>query len=166
MTVRFKYLPAETVKSKRSHKQRGQTDGAPSHNFTPLASPPTPTHPPTCDFCRTHPTRRLRSTTVVQCRAFCQLRSSCNYRVGWAGCATSTDLLHPTPDRPALSVACCAPSSVNPGKSLPSDPVRSSSKGFGCGLLVQNHVSMQLVEVIDSADSQAFTNSVCESWHS
>ena len=69
-----------------------------------------------------------------------------------AGQATSTNLLHPIPDWPALSVACWAPSSVSSGKSLSSDPTPTSLIFL---LLIPRP------ESCGSADSQVFTT---ESW--
>ena len=68
-----------------------------------------------------------------------------------AGRATSTDLLHPIPDRRALSVACCALCLVNPENSFSSDSCPSSSKVLADVASVRM-VAMHPEVVKDSAD--------------
>ena len=79
---------------------------------------------------------------------------------GCAGQVASTDLLHPKPDWPAL--ACSAPSSVNPGKSLSSDPSPLpnpySSKVLAPVSSSSRNVSMHPEDLVHSTDSQAFAN--------
>ena len=74
------------------------------------------------EFCSDNSPATVASRIVSRIRGLAATRAP-----RCAGRATSNDLLHPIPDWPAPSVACCPPSSVNPGQSLSSDPCPASS---------------------------------------
>ena len=65
----------------------------------------------------------------------------------------SRALLHPIPDRPALSAARSMLYSVKPGKSLSRDPLSNLVIKFSGALLLQDRVAVHSKNVVDAADT-------------